>query len=264
MSLPEYVFGIDEAGRGPVIGPMVFGLAYCATRYMTDGTLKKLGIDDSKKLTPQKREKLVSTMNKIPDFGYIVKVIPAKEIDKKMLGLEPMTLNEISFEAIGWLISEFFKTTRGRIKVVKGYFDAIGSKDTRYRYFLETKVPELKHLIGPNLVIEPKGDALFPVVGAASIAAKVTRDRIVESIQTDCDMGSGYPADPKTSNFLKTSSDPFFCYPDYVRFSWETIKRMKNFKKCYWRYDRKFVMPTTEKERASEYSKHHLAHITSF
>jgi ribonuclease H2 subunit A len=82
----------------------------------------------------------------------------------------------------------------------------------------------------------PKADSLFKIVGAASIVAKVTRDRYIEGWEGGVEMGSGYPSDPRTQAYLKDNVDPVFGYKGVVRFSWATVRVIleKQGVECKW------------------------------
>ncbi|KAI9913992.1 hypothetical protein PsorP6_005049 [Peronosclerospora sorghi] len=186
------MLGIDEAGRGPVMGPMVYGAAYWSVPDNDD--MCALGFDDSKALSAEIRAQLFEKMQSTEGLGWIVRFISAAEISDKMQR-QTRNLNEISRDAAIQLINEVQK--KGAI-VKKVYVDTVG--DPRwYQSFLT------KHFNGTiEFRVEKKADSLFKIVSAASIAAKVTRDRVIsewkwESAGLDLptDFGSGYPSDPK-------------------------------------------------------------------
>lgn len=83
-----------------------------------------------------------------------------------------------------------------------------------------------------KFVVAEKADSKYPVVGAASICAKVTRDqeiknnKMVEPLILSSVTGSGYPSDPATKKWLQDVFDPVFGYPSNVRFSWSTIEKI--------------------------------------
>ncbi len=83
-----------------------------------------------------------------------------------------------------------------------------------------------------RLTLSAQADSLFPIVSAASICAKVTRDtelahwKFSEKVQPDLDFGCGYPGDEKTKSWLLKNFDPVFGFSGLVRFSWQTTKRL--------------------------------------
>ncbi|EGN99265.1 hypothetical protein SERLA73DRAFT_160724 [Serpula lacrymans var. lacrymans S7.3] len=225
-----YILGVDEAGRGPVLGPLVYGVAYCPASYQAD--LEELGFADSKTLTAEKRSLLLSILGSDPkNLGWSVRVISPQAISSGMLRVPPTNLNRQSQDATILLIREVIQ--RGiQLSEVGVYVDALGTTTT-YEAYLSSVFP------GINFTVTTKADSKFKIVGAASVAAKVTRDaclegwifeeskgnKVVNSSSTwTTEFGSGYPSDPKTQAWLKNSIDPTFGFPSVVRFSWTTVK----------------------------------------
>ncbi|KAG7394143.1 Ribonuclease H2 subunit A [Phytophthora boehmeriae] len=213
------MLGIDEAGRGPVMGPMVYGAAYWPVA--DNDAMSALGFDDSKALSAESRAQLFEKMRSTEGLGWIVRLISAAEISNKMQR-QTSNLNEMSRDAAIQLINEVQK--KGAV-VKKVFVDTVG--DPRwYQNFLT------KHFNGTiEFRVEKKADSLFKVVSAASIAAKVTRDRVItdwiwESTALDLptDFGSGYPSDPKTKAWLTEHMDNVFVFPNIIRFSWGTVE----------------------------------------
>ncbi|KAG1804992.1 ribonuclease H-like domain-containing protein [Suillus plorans] len=227
-----YILGVDEAGRGPVLGPLVYGVAYCPVSWKTD--LEQLGFADSKTLTPEKRAQLLGVLNSDPqNLGWSVRVISPQAISAGMLRIPPTNLNKQSQDATVLLIRDALQ--RG-LQLSEVYVDALGNTTT-YEAYLSSQFP------GINFTVTTKADSKFKIVGAASVAAKVTRDACVdgwtfeELIEEDenaarnagnenwnREFGSGYPSDPKTQIWVKNSLDPTFGFPSIVRFSWTTVK----------------------------------------
>ncbi|KAF8822408.1 putative ribonuclease H1 large subunit [Cardiosporidium cionae] len=215
----DAVMGIDEAGRGPVLGPMVYACFYCTAAGET--YLKKLKVDDSKKLTEMTRERLFDTFWKQKSlFGWIIHSLSPSEISSKMLRKEKYNLNEISHDTA---ISLIKSTLNAGIALKQVFVDTVGNS-TSYQIKLQKHFPSLK------IVVTEKADSKFAVVSAASICAKVSRDRIlrqwkyVEEGEFSTEFGSGYPGDPVTKSYLNKTFHPLFGYPSIVRFSWNTIK----------------------------------------
>ncbi|XP_047144183.1 ribonuclease H2 subunit A [Hydra vulgaris] len=208
--------GIDEAGRGPVLGPMVYSVCYCPISMIKK--LSDLGFADSKTLTEEKRDNLLSVIENNCDFiGWAIKIISPTEISNEMLRRYKVTLNEISH---GAAIELTRKTINAGANITEMYVDTVGDA-SKY----QNKLSEV--FDGVSVKVTPKADALFPIVSAASICAKVARDRCIQGWQfpegdIKEDYGSGYPADPKTKQWLKDVVDPVFGFPQFVRFSWST------------------------------------------
>ncbi|TCD69344.1 hypothetical protein EIP91_007900 [Steccherinum ochraceum] len=223
-----YMLGVDEAGRGPVLGPLVYGVAYCPLSYHED--LRGLGFADSKTLTPEVRSSLLRTLSSDPkSLGWSVRVLSPQSISAGMLRRPPVNLNQQSQAATVHLIQEVLKSG---IELAEIYVDALGNTET-YQAYLSKLFP------GLDIVVTKKADSIYKIVGAASVAAKVTRDAWVEDWvfeeageDTDtekqkpwgAEYGSGYPSDPKTKAWIQSSLDKTFGFPSFARFSWTTIK----------------------------------------
>jgi ribonuclease HII len=213
------ICGIDESGRGPVIGPLVI-----AGVILPDDTkLKEIRVRDSKKCTPQRREKLAKQIKEIA-LNYEIIVIPASDIDDMR---KVMTLNEIEVNA-------FIKV----LKKLKPDVCYVDSADVNEKRFGDDILAGLTYK--PTIISKHKADDIYPVVSAASIIAKTTRDDEVKKIAQELEkklnlpLGSGYPADPITKKFFKTWYEKYGALPPHTRQSWDTSKKMlknKNIKK---------------------------------
>jgi ribonuclease HII len=203
--------GIDEAGRGPVIGPMV--MAGVLIDEGQSAQLKKLGVKDSKLLSPEQRNELFDKIISIVK-DYEVKITPAEEIDS--------ALNTPGFN-LNWLEATKSSEIINRLMPDKAIVDCPSVNTEAYSAYLKKKLLKKE----TKLVAEHKADVKYPVVSAASIIAKVTRDREIEKLrQVHGDFGSGYPSDEKTSKFLKENHHlPIF------RKSWQPWKDVASQKK---------------------------------
>ncbi|MDY9923776.1 ribonuclease HII [Methanobacterium sp.] len=201
------IIGIDEAGRGSVLGPLVVsGVAVEEDRVKY---LERLGLKDSKKISPKKRIVLSRKIKRIAECHTVH--ITAHDIDT--LRSRDVNLNEIEKIAINRIIGESNPSTC--------FIDSMDVKPERLTSELETMHSEVR------VVAEHKADDRYPIVSAASIIAKVERDRAIQDIRkTYENVGSGYPSDPKTIEFLKTIS-PGEDLPDFVRSSWATVERIR-------------------------------------
>ncbi len=203
------VVGIDEAGRGPIIGPMV--VAGVAIDDKDEQKLIELGVKDSKLLSPRQRESMFDKIKKIAKDHKII-IIPPSEIDE---AINSANLNLNKLENIKYaMITNYLKPE----KVI---LDCPSNNIIEFVKFFEMNLT-IENL---DVVAEHKADVTYPVVSAASILAKVTRDREIEKIkkQLGVNFGSGYPADPITAEFVKKNYDK---YPDIMRKTWETYKRV--------------------------------------
>ena len=198
--LTEMLCGCDEAGRGPVIGPMVVAVV-CGDPEI----IKRIGVRDSKTLSEETREKM---FERIMSLAVSVKFIVVKEeqID------ESTYKNELNLlEA---------KTIARMIEPENEYI--IDCPDVNEERFSKL----MTELSGnPKIVSKHKADVNYPLVSAASIIAKVTREKEVLKIKNEIgDFGSGYPSDERTISFLKDYFRKNRKLPPHVRRSWKTIK----------------------------------------
>ncbi len=200
------VCGIDEAGRGPVIGPMVI----CGVVMEKDDEpkLAEMGVKDSKLLSPLQREDMLESIKKtIKDFSVIV--ISPKEIDD---AVESESTN------LNWLEADKFAQVIDELKPDIAYIDCSSTNTEAFESYIRNK---LSHK-SVRLVVEHKADYNYPIVGAASIIAKVTRDGEIAKLKQKfrIDFGSGYPADPFTKKFLEKNYDKY----NFFRKSWASWK----------------------------------------
>lgn len=210
--------GIDEAGRGPVLGDMVYGAAYWPIA--ENEALSKLGFADSKILTAARRAELFKLIVEGDSIGYVTHSISAAEISAKMQKRSPISLNKLSHDSAAGLVKA---ALADGVHVEEVYVDTVGSPEWYENFLTTTFQNRIK------FTVTKKADSLFPVVSAASICAKVTRDVGLESwsfaeqgFESTCPLGSGYPGDALTKTWLQRNMDPVFGYPDIVRFSWQT------------------------------------------
>ncbi|KAF9557028.1 DNA replication licensing factor mcm8 [Mortierella alpina] len=221
----ECILGVDEAGRGPVLGPMVYGICYCPLSKKDE--LADLGFADSKTLKEDERDNLLEVIMSRPDLiGWSVRVLSPMDISNSMLRREKYNLNALAHDTTIQLIRE---TLASGVNLKEVYVDTVGPPET-YQKKLERLFPSIT-----TIVVAKKADSKYPIVSAASICAKVTRDDVLRHwIFAESGMeetvsrqfGSGYPSDPKTVSWLKASMDPIFGYPNIVRFSWATCKSL--------------------------------------
>ncbi|MFH1134170.1 MAG: ribonuclease HII [Nanoarchaeota archaeon] len=200
------ICGIDEAGRGPVLGPMV--MAGVAIEEKDNYTLVQLGVKDSKQLTPRRRKALAKKIREMARWKLVV--ISPQEIDE---AVRSKTSN------LNWLEATTMARILHELKPDKAWIDCPSVNINAFQARLE------KELGGQEveLVLEHKADANFPIVGAASIIAKVARDQEIDRIEQRIGLpiGSGYPADPVTVKFLTEHGKDF---PDVFRKSWKPWK----------------------------------------
>ena len=206
------VAGVDDAGRGPVIGPLVIaGVLFHDSQIPK---LQALGAKDSKALTPSRREALSPEIKRLAVQWKVLEFSPA-EVDKVVLeGTKLRRLNW--FEAVA--MAEVIK----RLRPETAYVDASDVVEARFAQQIRELVP-----FEVNVIAEHHADAKYTVVGAASIIAKVHRDEVIASLRERYgDLGSGYPSDPRTKEFLSRWIREKRDFPNFVRKSWKTSKRL--------------------------------------
>jgi len=203
------ICGIDEAGKGCVIGPLIL----CGAMIAKDKqeSLKDLGVRDSKLLTPLKRERLAEILPK--HVKYQIIVLSPQEIDKNV--------DSTSGENLNWLEANKSVELINILNPEKAVLDSPSPNLKAYKSFVEERLLHKKI----DLEVIHKAESKYPIVAAASILAKVTRDAEIKKIKEHVgeDFGSGYMADPKTKAFLEKAWNE---HPEIFRHSWAPYKKI--------------------------------------
>ena len=208
------ILGIDEAGRGPVIGPMVIGGALVKSDF--ESKLTELGVKDSKKIPQNKREIMFDQIIKISNSTDI-KVVMPEEIDMAVESKNGMNLNWLEAVKSAEMINE--------LKPDVVILDCPHPIPSKY----ETYVRELLDNKDVKRIGEHKADDNYVICGAASILAKVIREREMAEINAKYgEVGPGYPANPVTKKFVEEN---FEKHPEIFRKSWATYKNQVKKKK---------------------------------
>jgi ribonuclease HII len=196
------ICGVDEAGKGSVLGPMVIA----AVGISSDDILKEIRVRDSKLLSAKERERLYKIIRKKCQVATVR--LDAQQID---IVRRDMTLNEAVARAHAQVIV--------KLSPDYAYLDACDVNTFRYAEMVKN------HLVLPcEIISEHHADEKFPVVSAASIIAKVTRDRAIATLAKKYGtIGSGYPSDPVTISFLNSYIDEHHVPPPIARKSWKTV-----------------------------------------
>ena len=247
------ILGVDEAGRGPVLGPMVYGVAYCTQTYMDTVIKPQYEFDDSKKLTDPVRRRLFKLIygddgelreKRITELGYATTCVTPCDISSGMFRFPPSkqyNLNEQAHDVTMALIQGVLDR---KVNVRHVFVDTVGPPAS-YQRKLEERFP------GISFTVAKKADSLYSIVSVASVIAKVTRDIMLEMLQERMNLdlsqkegsstkdvategaiprislGSGYPGDPNTKAWLREARTPFYGWPaDVVRFSWQTCQTL--------------------------------------
>jgi len=205
------ICGIDEARRGPVLGCMVMCGAMIDEEDMPK--LIKLKPKDSKLLTREEREELYPKLLSVLKY-YRVIIMQPKEIDKAVHGHDGLNLNRLEAHKQAEILNEFNPD--------QAMIDCPSNNIDSYKIYLK-KLLKNKNV---DLILEHKAER-YPLVAAASIIAKVTGDREIESTKKELgiDFGSGYMSDPKTVAFLQKN---FEKYPELFRKSWFPYQELVN------------------------------------
>lgn len=194
----EIVIGIDEAGRGPVLGSLV----YCAAFWPLSehDAICKLGFDDSKQVKELDRERLFHEIWNHGSIGWVIEELTAVKLSEEMLRASPTSLNVISYDGVVRMLERIKSPVGVDPPIINNvYIDTVGDPET-YKHKLVSALGK----DFANFVIEKKADATYKPVSAASIIAKVTRDSLLKNwkwaegpgaVAVDTNYGSGYPGD---------------------------------------------------------------------
>lgn len=200
------VAGVDEAGRGPVLGPLVVAGVLVAD----EAPLRELGVRDSKKLTPLKREEL-EPLIRAAAARVAVRVVAPAELDARMARA---SLNVVEEEVFADVLTE--------LAAPRAVLDACDVDAARFGVRVRARLPH-----ACDVVSEHKADDRHPCVAAASVVAKVARDRAIAALAAEHgDIGSGYSHDPRTQAYLKAYVARHGDLPSFARRRWETSERL--------------------------------------
>lgn len=198
--------GVDEAGRGPVLGPLV--VAGVATG--DPEALRRLGARDSKALAPEEREEVAGRIQ--ASARWQVRVLEAEELNRRM-----------AHEGLNGIEAEAFAEVLRALGAPRAIVDACDVDAARFGARVAALAP------GCTVEARHRADASSPVVGAASVVAKVTRDALVRRIEVEVGepVGSGYPGDPVTRAFLERWRARHGCLPPHTRLHWATVAGLR-------------------------------------
>ena len=200
------VCGIDDAGRGPMLGPLVIAGVLLEKKNIKK--LNALGVKDSKRLTPRSREDLYKKIIEIVDDYHIAK-IPPRSIDASV---KKHRLNDLEAKYMAKVVS--------KLNPDVSYVDSCDVNPARFGRVISE--------LSENHKIRSyhRADSRFVVVSAASILAKVTRDRAIMKLRKDHNLGSGYPSDSTTVKFVTKYYKKNHEMPKFVRKSWKPVQRI--------------------------------------
>jgi len=206
----QVVCGVDEAGRGCVVGPLVISAFLCRRR--DAGLLREMGVADSKSLSRRRRVELYRLLEE--SFRFEVVLVEPRRISVSLRASGGMGLNELEYLLVAGLID--------RLNPSRVYVD---SPDRNVRRARLRILNHLKRRADVRCMV--RGDKTNIFVSAASVVAKVVRDREVDKLKSVLgDFGSGYPSDPKTRRWLAQNLDSTDVH-GFVRLGWKTIDKLR-------------------------------------
>ena len=200
------ICGIDDAGRGPMLGPLV--IAGISLEKKNIKKLNALGVKDSKKLTPKLREQLYKKIIEIVDDYYIAKISP-RSIDAS-----------VKKHCLNGLEAKYMAKVVSKLNPDVSYVDSCDVNPTRFGKEI-SKLSENHKIKSYH-----RADSRFVVVSAASILAKVTRDRVILKLRKEHNLGSGYPSDSVTVKFVTKYYKKNREMPNFVRKSWKPVQKI--------------------------------------
>ena len=221
------VAGVDEAGRGSVLGPLVVaGVSIDESRVRE---LVNLGVKDSKLLSAKKRRTLYGKIKKIARKVTYEKILP-KEIDEVVFRGERLF-------RLNYLEAKTMSTVLHKLDFDHAFIDCCDTNQTRYGQLVADLIAGRRRMtftlgeknpLVEKITSEHHADRNYPVVSAASIIAKVTRDSFIKILQKrHGEFGSGYPSDPFTISYLKRCYEASNGFPEITRMSWITVQRLQ-------------------------------------
>jgi len=212
----DLTLGIDDAGRGPLVGPM--SLAGCLVTKELEAEFKKLGVRDSKTLTDKKREELAEEIRKKAVSFFVNLTYPSEIDSRNAVGLN---LNKIEAIKSAEIVNNLTKNVDKKIKVI---IDCPSPNKTAWKAYLLRHI-DRKDL---NILCEHKADRDYVACSAASVLAKSEREKQVAILKEKLgiDFGSGYTSDSLTIEFLKNFSKQFK-KDGIFRETWATFQDFK-------------------------------------
>ena len=205
--------GVDEAGRGSIIGPLV--VAGISIRKSKISKLRQIGVKDSKMLSPKSRANLFNLVMDMAD-SLCINIINCAMVDYSVF---LNRLNKLEAETMASVINS--------IQADKVYIDSCDVNPCRFRDYIESRLLLSSSSSKPKLYSMHHADSLNVVVSAASIVAKIVRDKQIQEIRnTHHNIGSGYPSDWKTMLFIRGWVSKYKCAPHVARKSWSPLKKM--------------------------------------
>ena len=218
-----YQIGVDESGRGPMLGPLVVVAVAIPSEDLK--ILKDFQINDSKKLSSKKRKIAYENLEKMRiERNWKIEIIVCEPIEIDF-AMETTNLNTLETELFAKSINKLNINKLGGGKII---LDACDVNEERFGNRV-TKLIENWNPYEWNIISKHSADELFKVVGAASIIAKVTRDKLIENLESQLgfEIGSGYPSDDKSKSALSKLCEGDFPN-EHLRWEWSSIQKYWN------------------------------------
>ncbi len=205
--------GYPHSPIGCLVGPLV--VAGIAVQSNAIARLRDLGVKDSKKLSPRRRESLYGDILRVCDRVYSTKITPT-EIDSVVRAGK-------KYRRLNYLEAVYFARVIDELGAAKVTVDASDAVPMRFQVNISDNLKSECRVFAAH-----KADRDYPLVSAASIVAKVERDREVARLrEKHGDFGSGYPSDPTTRGFFTAMIMGGQPIPGYARKSWKTWLRLQ-------------------------------------
>lgn len=218
----QAVLGLDEAGRGCVIGPLVVAGVLVGEERLEE--LVRLGVRDSKKLSRAKRERLAAEIERLAHRTIALEIGPS-ELAENLTDVELRAMAQIIRESNAERI--YLDLPVGPLARDRFQASLQALLELHLRRPVAGEGIQSRRSLGRSLVAENGADARYPIVGAASIIAKVYRDRAIERLRQEYgDFGWGYPSEPKTRAFLQEFFERTGRFPPCARAKWRTVKEI--------------------------------------
>jgi ribonuclease HII len=210
------IAGVDDAGRGAILGPLV--IAGVSTKEDKLEQLIKIGVKNSKLLSPNRRSNLYRQIMNIVENVAVIKLKP-EQIDNYVLkGKKYKKLNYLEALSMAKVI-----------ELLDAEIVYVDASDVNVNRFKQDILEVLQKRV--EIISIHHADKIYPIVSAASIIAKVNRDKEISDLSKKFgDLGSGYPADNRTIKFLEQWLKKYGDMPPFARKSWRTVKRLLNSK----------------------------------
>ena len=218
-----WMAGVDEAGRGPCLGPLV--VAAFALPQSDLALLVENGVNDSKQLNHDERRRVADWLRTEGEKrGWLMQVHASNALDVD-LAMQVSNLTSHEIDIFARLLNEIVRTGPVEDGLSGGTLalDACQVDAHRFGERVASRLTDWPWN-GWGIDSRHRHDETNPAVSAASVLAKVERDELVRALESELgsQIGSGYPNDPATKEALPAlvaGSEPW----EHLRWGWATI-----------------------------------------